>query len=83
LIGAEYKSMTSEEKKKYDAMAMQDKERYKKEMAKYVPSDEKPKTTKVSPKKAVEKKVADDDDSDSDEDLVVDDSDDDDDSDED
>jgi hypothetical protein len=85
-VGAQYKSLTSEEKEKYNAMAEKDKERFKEEMANYVPSDadEKPKDKTAEKKKTQEKKKAvetkvDSDDSDDDEDLVVDDSDDDDD----
>jgi structure-specific recognition protein 1 len=83
LISVEYKALSSEEKEKYNKMAKADKERYKKEMSDYVPSEKteskKPKATKESKKKAAkpEKKVEeveDDSDSDSDEDLIVDDS---------
>jgi hypothetical protein len=85
-VGAQYKSLTSEEKEKYNVMAEKDKERFKEEMANYVPSDadENPKAKKAEKKKTVEKKKAvekkvdsneDSDASDDDEDLVVDDSD--------
>jgi hypothetical protein len=78
LISVEYKALSSEEKEKYNKMAKADKERYKKEMSDYVPSEKteskKPTAKKESKKKAAkpEKKVEeveDDSDSDSDEDL--------------
>ena len=73
LISVEYKALSSEEKEKYNDMVKADKERYKKEMADYVPSSEtKPKAKKESKKKAAkpEKKVEEvEDDSDSDSDA--------------
>ena len=79
LIGAEYKGLSDEQMEKYNAMAKEDKERYKKEMAEYEPPAEeskpKSKKEKEGKKKAKEIEEDDDDSDDSDEELVADSSD--------
>ena len=75
VIGAKWKALTDEEKKKYNDMAEKDKERYEAEKSTWDaehPDEAKPSPKKRAPKKTAAAAAVDDSDDDSDDDVSVD-----------